>query len=383
VKVPLLDLTRQHARIRAEVIAAATEVIDRQAFIRGEPVARFERRLAGIAETEHAVGVASGTDAMVLALRALGLRAGEGVITTPLTFVATAEAIVAAGGRPIFADVDPQTLTLDPSSAEEARAAARRAGVDVRAILPVHLFGLCADMQALRALAATHALWIVEDAAQAVGARDADRAAGSLGDAGCFSFFPSKNLGGWGDGGAVATNDARLAERIRSLALHGLAAGERDLFVERGMNSRLDALQAAVLDVKARHLEAWTEARRALAARYRAALGDLPGVEFQEELESARHVYHQFVIRTPQRDALARHLEERGIETRAYYARPLHRQPAYEAHAALSPALPNADIASRAILALPMFPELREDEERAVVDGVRSFFEGPRRERRR
>lgn len=379
MRVPLLDLTRQHARIRAEVIAAAAEVIDNQTFIRGEPVARFEKRLAEIAGTEHAVGVASGTDAMVLALRALGLGAGDGVITTPLTFVATAEAIVAAGGRPIFADVDSRTLTLDPASVEEALGLAQRAGVRVQAILPVHLFGLCADTRQLHALAKTHALRVVEDAAQAIGARDAGRLAGSLGDAGCFSFFPSKNLGGWGDGGAVATNDARLAARIRSLALHGLAPGERDLFLERGMNSRLDALQAAVLHAKARHLEEWTEARRAVAARYREALADLPGVSFQDEPEGARHVFHQFVIRTVNKGALAAHLAAQGIETRAYYARPLHRQPAYEAYAALSPPLPHAEAASQAILALPIFPELRQDEELAVVDGIRSFFATERR----
>jgi dTDP-4-amino-4,6-dideoxygalactose transaminase len=235
-------------------------------------------------------------------------------------------------------------------------------------------------MGRLSELARAHGLALLEDAAQAIGARAPTGLAGGMGKAGCFSFFPSKNLGAWGDGGAVVTDDERVAEKVRSLGLHGLAPGERDLFVEPGMNSRLDALQAAVLRVKASHLEAWTEGRRAVARRYRALLEGIPGLELPDdrpEEEGWRHVFHQYVVRTPERDALARHLAEGGVETRVYYARPLHRQPGYLAYAeaeGAAEALPHADAASRSLLALPMFAELTEDEQGYVAAAIQRFF---------
>ena len=373
MKVPLVDLAAQHAAIRDEVMAAAERVIERQAFVLGEPVAQFERTLAELVGARHAVGVASGTDALVLALRAVGLgvEVGDAVITTALTFVASVEAIVAAGGRPVFADVD-ETLTLDVASVEAAVERARRDGLRVRAILPVHLFGRAANMEALVALARRESLAIVEDAAQAIGARCALGAVGSIGDVGCFSFFPSKNLGAWGDGGAVTTNDARVADRVRSLREHGKVAGE-ETFAEPGMNSRLDALQAAVLDVKARHLEAWSRARRNAAGRYRELLGGITGLELPAEAGAA-HVHHVFAVRTAKRDALAEHLAARGVATRAYYASPVHRQPAYARFHDERAPLARTDAASREILALPMFAEITAEQQAYVAEGVRAFF---------
>jgi dTDP-4-amino-4,6-dideoxygalactose transaminase len=376
MRVPLVDLAAQHAAIRDEVMAAAERVIERQAFVLGEPVAQFERTLAELVGARHAVGVASGTDALVLALRAVGVGVGkeDAVITTALTFVASVEAIVVAGGRPVFADVD-ETLTLDVASVEAAVERARRDGLRVRAILPVHLFGRAANMEALVALAKRdkrESLAIVEDAAQAIGARCALGAVGSIGDAGCFSFFPSKNLGAWGDGGAVTTNDPRFAERVRSLRQHGKSAGEES-FAEPGMNSRLDALQAAVLDVKALHLEAWNRARRDAAARYRALLGGVTGLELPAEAGAA-HVHHVFAVRTANRDALAEHLAARGVATRAYYARPVHRQPGYARFHDEREPLARTDAASREILALPMFAEITPEQQGYVAEGVRAFF---------
>ncbi len=378
VRVPLLDLPAQHAAIRDEVMAAAESVIERQAFVLGEPVAQFERTLAELVGARHAVGVASGTDALVLALRAVGVKAGDAVITTALTFVASVEAIVVAGARPVFADVD-DTLTLDVASVEAAAERARREGLRVRAILPVHLFGRAANMEALVALAKRdkrderESLAIVEDAAQAIGARCALGAVGSIGDAGCFSFFPSKNLGAWGDGGAVTTSDARVEERVRSLRQHGKSAGEES-FREPGMNSRLDALQAAVLGVKARHLEAWSRARRDAAARYRELLAGVGDLALPAEAGAA-HVHHVFAVRTAKRDALAEHLAARGVATRAYYARPVHRQPAYARFHDEREPLARTDAASREILALPMFAEITAEQQAYVAEGVRAFFE--------
>jgi dTDP-4-amino-4,6-dideoxygalactose transaminase len=371
VRVPLIDLAAQHAAIRDEVMAAAEGVIDSQAFILGEPVARFEETLARLAGAKHAIGVASGTDALVLALRATGVGAGDAVVTTPFTFVATAEAIVAVGARPLFADVEARTMTLDPASVEHRIKRARATGTRVRAVLPVHLFGQCADMSGLSEVARAHELVLVEDAAQAIGARCSLGAAGGIGDAGCFSFFPTKNLGAWGDAGAVVTSDARVAERVRRLRVHGIGADGQS--AEPGMNSRLDALQAAVLGAKARHLDAWTSARRAVAARYGDGLGGISGLELPHARAGGLHAYNQYVVRTPRRDALAAHLAGRGVATRAYYACPVHRHAAYRGYVETEK-LTNAEAASRTSLALPMYAELGEAEQAYVVDAIRAFY---------
>lgn len=367
MRVPLVDLRAQHASIRDEVMRAASEVIEGQAFILGPPVARFEEALAKACGTAHAVGVASGSDALLLALRACGVGEGDAVVTTALTFVATAEAIVRAGARPIFADIDDGAMTLSPRAVEEALA--RVAPARVRAILPVHIFGGCADMAGLAAIARAHGLALIEDAAQAIGARIGDRAVGSIGDAGCFSFFPSKNLGAWGDGGAVTTRDPAIDARVRRLRAHGMR-GEH--FVEIGLNSRLDALHAAVLAVKLGHLDAWSAARRRAAARYHEILAGVGDLTLPRE-PFGTHVYNQFVVRTARRDALAAFLADRGIASRAYYARPLHAQPCFAAYRDARP-LPCTEAAAATALAIPIYAEITPDQQAYVAEAIRSFF---------
>lgn len=374
MKVPLVDLAAQHRTIRDEVIAAAHAVIDAQAFVLGEPVAEFERTLATICGTSHAVGVASGTDALVLALRALGVGPGDAVVTSAFSFVASAEAIAVVGARPVFADIDLATFNLSPASVEDriARHDARAHGA-LRAILPVHLFGLCADMDALLAIAQAHGLSTIEDAAQAIGASCRGRVAGSMGDAGCLSFFPTKNLGAWGDGGAVVTSREDVASRVKQLRAHGMSTPYRS--EELGTNSRLDALQAAVLGVKARHLAAWNVARAGVASRYRDRLADLaPRLVLPAEGEGARHVYNQFVVRAEARDALAAHLASRDVATRVYYPLTLPRQTCF-AYLGEDPAsFPVADAAARTVLAIPVYPELTDDVIDYVADAIREFF---------
>ena len=380
MRVPLVDLIAQHTEIEADVMKAALDVIGHQAFVLGETVARFERALAVACGTTHAVGVASGTDALALALRACGVGAGDAVITTPLTFVATAEAIVAAGARPLFADVDPVTLTLSPARVEEriARHDPRTHG-RLRAILPVHLFGACADMPALVAIARRHGLVVVEDAAQAMGASVSGRSAGAMGDAGCLSFFPTKTLGAWGDGGAVVTSNAEIAAKVVKLRVHGASARGTYVHDEIGTNSRLDALQAAVLGAKLPHLARWNEARARIAARYRERLADLTDriVVPAPASEGSCSVYTPFVVRVVgaaarRRDSLAQHLASRGVETRVYYPLTLDRQPCF---AALDePRAPVAHEAARRCLALPLYPEIASDAVEHVIDAVRGFF---------
>jgi dTDP-4-amino-4,6-dideoxygalactose transaminase len=359
MKVPLVDLGPQHAETASDALRAIGEVVSSGRFILGEAVAQFERTMAGLAGTADAVAVASGTDALVLALRALGVGADGGggardlVITTPLTFAATAEAIVRAGAHPVFCDVDPDSLCLSPG-AVRARIEAMRAGerARLRAIVPVHLFGRACEMRALAEIARAHGLRIVEDAAQAIGARAGDARVGGTGNAGCFSFFPSKNLGGWGDGGAVTTADPAIAARVRRLRVHGAEAGR---FVELGMNSRLDALQAAVLGVKAPHLARWTAERVRVAERYRALLAPLSErVVLPVHGPAGEHVFHMYVVRVPRgRDAMSALLARAGVETRAYYATPLHREPCFAPFD--SPRLPSAERAAGELLALPLF----------------------------
>jgi dTDP-4-amino-4,6-dideoxygalactose transaminase len=370
-KVPLVDLAAQEATVAEETLAAVAEVAREARFVLGARVEAFERWLAGACGATHAVGVASGTDAIELALRALGVGPGDAVVTPAFSFVAAAEAIAATGARPVFCDVDAETLNASAATVGEAIERARLAGRPVRAVVTVHLFGLCAPARELSALARREGLTVVEDAAQALGARD-DRggAAGSAGDAGCFSFFPTKNLGAWGDGGAVVTSREDVAARVRRLRAHGAVAPY--VHEEAGRNSRLDALQAAVLLAKARHLRAWNDARARLAARYLAELAPLPLVLPHVPPAPAAPAWHAFVVRTEQRDALAAHLAERGVESRVYYPVPLHRQPCF---AALDePAMPNAERACRTALALPLFAAMRDDQQARVIESVARFF---------
>lgn len=364
MKVPFIDLTRQQATIAAEVGPAVADVIAGAQFILGPNVRAFEAELAAYCGAKHGIGVASGTDALHLALAAVGVTPGDEVIVPAFTFVATAEMVSQLGARPVFADVDARTLTLD--AADAAARVTRR----TRAIVPVHLYGQVADMAPLDALARRHGLAIVEDAAQAVGADRDGRRAGTLGHAACFSFFPTKNLGAWGDGGFLTTDDDELAARLARRRNHGTRS--KYVHEEVGWCSRLDELQAAVLRVKLRHLDAWTEARRRLAARYRSLLAGLP-LTLPDDAPRTRGVYHLFTVRLAARDELQRFLTERGIGTAVHYPVPLHQQPVYR-DAAAGVSLPECERAAGEVLSLPLYPELREDEQDAVAAAIHAFF---------
>ncbi len=366
--IPINDLKAQHASIESEVMAAVGEVIAAQSFILGEPVAAFERALEAYVGVSHAVGVASGSDALRLALLALGIGPGDAVLTTPLTFFATAGAIANTGATPVFADIDPCTMQLSAGCVRDSISRMDRAGPRLRAILVVHLFGSCADMDALGAVAKEHGLYVVEDAAQAMGATYGARHAGSIGTLGCTSFFPSKTLGGWGDGGAVFTSDPNLASRVRRLRVHGLDGGGH---VEVGFNSRLDALQAAVLSVKLRHLESWLDKRARAASIYRELLAPIAEVTTPEKSSKGRDVFSPYVVRVKRRDLLAAHLRSEGIETRCYYPSLVSSEPCFRGSNRAQ--LPNAEQARGETLAIPLFAEITLDEQTYVAEAIARF----------
>jgi dTDP-4-amino-4,6-dideoxygalactose transaminase len=376
--VPLLDLGRQYAAIREEILAAVERVCSSQHFILGAEVEALERELAAFTGAAQAVGCASGTDALWLALTAVGVHPGDSVITTAFSFFASASAIVRAGGRPVFVDVDPHTLNLDPHQVEAHLRAGKSARL--RALLPVHLYGQCADMDALRQLADESQVAIVEDAAQAIGARWRDARAGSIGALATFSFYPSKNLSAYGDAGLVTTNHAEFADHMRRLRNHG--SPQRYLHEELGWNCRLDAIQAAVLRVKLPHVETWNRKRREHAAAYDllltqsgliSATGDSP-VRVLTRSPHAHHVYHQYVIRAQRRDQLRQFLTDRKIGTEIYYPIPLHLQPVFAYLGYREGDLPESERAAREVLALPMFPELTDEEQQWVVESVAEFY---------
>jgi dTDP-4-amino-4,6-dideoxygalactose transaminase len=344
-----MDLKAQHTALRAELEAATREVFDSGTFILGPKVEALEGAIARLAGVKHGVGVASGTDALLLGLRALGIGPGDEVITSAYSFFASAGAIVLAGARPVFVDIDPRTFNLDPERVESAITPR------TRAILPVHLFGQCADMEPLLTLARARHLKVVEDAAQALGAADRGRPAGGMGDAGCFSFYPTKNLGGLGDGGMVVTDDNEVADRVRLLRVHG----SRPKYVTRvlGMNSRLDALQAALLLVKLPHLEQWTESRRNHARAYSTRFAGSAVIPPAERAD-AHHIYNQYALRVRDRDRLARALEERGVGTAVYYPGTLPLQEALRDLGHRPGDFPAAERAAEENLCLPIFPEL-------------------------
>ncbi len=365
MKIPQFDLTRQYARIEPEIQAAITRVLRSGRFILGPEGEALEAECAAALGVGHAVGVASGSDALRLAFSALGIGPGDEVITPAFSFVASATAVLQTGARPVFADVDPVTLTLAPERAEAA------VTPRTRAILVVHLYGLPAAMEPLSSLAAARGLALIEDAAQAFGATSGGRLVGSLGAAGAFSFYPTKNLGAYGDAGLVVTGDPELASRLRRARNHGQA--RKYEHVEYGWTSRLDEMQAAVLRAKLRHLEEWTEARRRTAARYAAGLASCL-VTLPPNPASARHVFHQYTIRTPHRDALAKHLAGADIGTACHYPLPIPEQPMFRELGYGGTVCPNAWAASQEVLSLPCFPELTDDEVDAVVDAIRAFF---------
>ncbi|HXE81535.1 MAG TPA: DegT/DnrJ/EryC1/StrS family aminotransferase [Vicinamibacterales bacterium] len=360
--VPFVDLRAQFAPMREEILAAIARVCDAQQFILGPEVEALERELSAAIGVRHAIGVSSGTDALLVALMALDIGPGAEVVTTPYSFFATAGSIARVGARPVFVDVEPDTLNIDVENV--ARALTER----TRAIMPVHLFGQCAEMTRLTKIAADAGVPIIEDAAQAIGATQDGRQAGTFGAFGCCSFFPTKNLGAFGDGGLVVTDDDDLAERVRRLRNHG---AERQYYHQViGGNFRLDALQAAVLRVKAPHLDGWTEARRRNAARYRElfAASTLDGrVTLPVERPGRRHIYNQFVIRVPDRDRVRRDLQARGIGTAVYYPVPLHLQACFAGLGYRPGDFPHAEAAAKDSLALPIFPELTAEQQQQVV----------------
>lgn len=360
--IPMVDLRAQYKTLRTEIEAAVFAVLERQQFRGGAEVETFEQELAAYAGVRHALGVSSGTDALYLPLKALDLQPGDEVITTPFTFFATAGAIVNAGGTPVFADILPDRMTLDPE------AVARKINDKTRCILPVHLYGQCAEMDALVKLAQEHNLPLIEDAAQALGARRGDRAAGAWGMATALSFYPTKNLGAAGEGGAILTNDDEVAEKLRLLRCHGASALYRHELV--GVNSHLHTVQAAVLGVKLHYLSQWNEKRREIARRYTEALQGLPGIVCPSEAPDAYHVYHQYVIRLPRRDEARELLQSRGIGSGVFYPLPLHQQPCFQKYISSDTSCPEAEKASREVLALPIYPELTEEQQALVIQAL-------------
>lgn len=370
MNVPLLDLKAQHRTIKDEVLAKVNELVESQLFILGTPVLELEAKVAELSRARFGIGVASGTDALLLPLRALDLKPGDEVITVPFTFFASAGAVHNAGAKPVFVDIEADTYNIDPRAVEAAITSR------TRAIMPVHLFGQMAAMERLLPIARKHAIPLIEDAAQSIGARrridGAWRMAGELGEATGYSFFPSKNLGGWGDGGLVVSNDERLAERVRRLRVHGgLQTYYHD---EVGTNSRLDALQAAVLLAKLPHLAAWSAARRANAARYSQALAGLSAVRTPFTDPANEHIYNQYVIAADRRDALQAHLKAHGVGTAVYYPLSLHLQPCFEYLRLQKGAFPVSEAATGRVLALPVYPELSPAQQEYVVETIRGFY---------
>ncbi len=373
--VPMLDFTRQFAALRTDIMAAIADVCDSQRFILGPEVSRFEISAASACAVPYAVGCANGTDALWLAMAALDIGPGDLVVTTPFTFFASVSSILRCGATPVLADIDPRTFNLCPDLVQEI-ATQRK----IRAILPVHLYGQCADMDSFQTIAATRGLSIIEDAAQAFGATWNGIPAGGLGDAAAFSFYPTKNLAAFGDAGMVTTRSAAVNEHLRSLRAHGMKI--RYFHDEIGWNSRLDSIQAAVLEVKLRHVSAGNRRRRQLAALYDAlfhkaglaAASTAEGIVLPFTDPRAGHVFHQYVIRAPRRDELRSFLTERQIGTEIYYPLPLHLQQSLRSLGYKAGDFPNSERAALEVLALPMYPELREDEQQIVVEAIGRFY---------
>jgi len=377
MNVPLLDLRAQHDPIEKEILDAMSQVLRSQAFILGPEVKKLEDRIASYCQTQFAVGVSSGTDALLAALMALEIGPGDEVITTPYSFFATAGSVARVGATPVFADIDPVTCNIDPKKIEGAITSR------TKVIIPVHLYGQCADMGPILQLAARHSLWVVEDAAQAIGAEYRDgRRAGSMGTMGCLSFFPSKNLGALGDGGMVVTNDPQLAEKLTVLRVHGAKPKYHHTMI--GANFRLDTLQAAVLNVKLNYLDGWTKGRRKNAEQYtrlftESGLLEKAGLQLPQAVYGQAgvrhdHIYNQFVIRAPQRDRLREHLAQEGIGSEVYYPVPFHLQECFRHFGYIRGDFPEAERAAQETLALPIYPELTGVHQTAVVEAIRKFY---------
>lgn len=363
--IPILDLKQQYGELREQMMRAVNDVFESGVFINGPNVKALEKEVAAYTGTAYGVGLNSGTDALHLALRALDIGPGDEVITTPFTFVATTEAIGIVGATPVFVDIDPATYNMDPELLEAAITPR------TRAILPVHLYGNPAPMERIMEIAQRHNLAVIEDCAQAIGTKIGEKFAGSFGTFGCFSFFPSKNLGAYGDGGMLVTNDEQLAERARSLRAHG--GRVKYHHEELGVNSRLDEVQAAILRVKLPHLESWIDRRRAVAKRYNEAFAPL-GLQLPEEPEGGRHVYHQYTLRVEDRDRVQKELQAAGVQTMVYYPVPLHLQ---KVHAMLGHgegSFPHSERAAKEVISLPMFPELAPEVQDRVIEAVKTVI---------
>jgi dTDP-4-amino-4,6-dideoxygalactose transaminase len=376
--VPLLDLKLQYAPLKARILAEIEAVADSQALILGPRTEVFEKAVAAYCGAEHAIGVSSGTDAELALLMALGIGPGDAVITTPYTFFATASCVTRLGARPVFADIDPDTFNLSPAALEKKLARTP----NVKAIVPVHLYGQCADMEAILALGKKYGVPVLEDAAQALGARHPLGGAGAMGEAGWFSFYPTKNLGAFGDAGMIVCRDGALASRLRALRNHGMEPRYYHAMI--GGNFRIDAIQSAVLNVKLPCLDGWSAGRRACAAFYRAeferlGLGGaltLPVERFAQSGIENHHIYNQFIIRAPRRDALRDHLSRAGIGTEIYYPLPLHLQECYRDLGHREGDFPESERAARETLALPIFPELTREQQGYVAAEVAAFYRG-------
>jgi dTDP-4-amino-4,6-dideoxygalactose transaminase len=364
--VPQLDLAAQYASIGAEIRTAVERVMASQQFVLGREGEALEEEIAKLSGVAHGVGLASGTDALILSLRACGVQPGDEVLLPPFTFVATGSAVSALGAKPVFADIRPDTYNTDASELE------RRVTARTRAIVVVHLYGLAADMDPIMAFAKTHNLPVIEDNAQAIGASYKGRPTGSIGEVSCISFYPTKNLGAYGDAGMVVTNSPQIAERIRTLRNHGQSA--KYFSSEPGWNSRLDEMQAAVLRVKLRHLSNWQLARHSNAVEYTRLLNQIPGVMPPITPDGFEHVFHQYTIRVERRDALQQFLSARKIGTTVYYPYPLHLQPLYASLGHKPGDFPHAERAAQEVLSLPMYPELSKEQIARVVDAIAEFL---------
>jgi dTDP-4-amino-4,6-dideoxygalactose transaminase len=389
MNVPLLDLQAQYATIKDKVRAAVDGVFETQRFILGTHVTALEEEIAKFCGVPFAVGCASGTDALLLSLKALGVGPGDGVVTVPFTFFATAGTIVNLGARPIFVDIEETGFEMDPGNLSEffsrectfsltsKKTVHKASNTVIKAIVPVHLYGQCVDMDEILAVARRHGVPVVEDACQAIGATYKDRNAGTMGDLGCFSFFPSKNLGGAGDGGMIITSNPQLAERVRLLRTHG--SHKKYFHSTVGFNSRLDELQAAVLRVKLPYLQGWSDARRKNAEAYESdfkAAGLLSRINPPSVLPNRSHIFHQYVIRCKMRDELQVYLKSEGIGTEIYYPVSLHEQECFRSLGYAAGDLPRSHAASKDTLALPVYPELSNVQRRHVVDSIAAFYRG-------
>jgi hypothetical protein len=366
MQISFLDLKAQYETIKNEIDSAVSEVIRSGCFIMGPNVKQFEEEMASYLGVKHAIAVANGTDALVLTLKALGIGPGDEVITTPYTFFASAECISRVGARPVFTDIDPDTFNIDPKEI------VKNITKNTRALIPVHIFGRPAPMDEIMALARKYNLYVIEDACQAIGSEYKGRKSGSIGHAGCFSFFPTKNLGGYGDGGMIVTNDDELAEKISLLRVHG--SFKKYMHSMVGYNSRLDELQAAVLRVKLKYIDAWNDARRKKARLYSELLKDTP-VAVPGEEKNGRHVYHLFTLRAPKRDELSAYLKEKGIPTGIYYPLPLHLQEVYKNLGYKEGDLPAAETLCKENISLPLYPELPEEHMEYIALQIHKFYE--------